>query len=329
MAARHTWLVMAVIAVCMTGCRPGPPSHAERPALPLILASVATPYSGLIAIAETQGYFEKVGLDLTVRLYPSGLDALTAMRRGDAGAATVADIAFAVAMAEDPSLRVLAGIGASSGSEMVARKDRGIHSPSDLRGKRVGYSPGSSSAYYLHSFLLTNRLSRQDITAVPVVASRQVETVISGEVDAVAAIDIYAFAAKKALGANAIAWDIQNTLDYQWLLATRTLEARPREAIERFLSALVMAEEFAVNHEEETKSILVEHWGIDADFIRYSWSRTRLSVSFNQSIVTALQTYLQWHAGAGGRAGVSPDVIRHLDIGPLEAVDSRLVTVFR
>jgi ABC-type nitrate/sulfonate/bicarbonate transport system substrate-binding protein len=297
--------------------------------LGITLATQDTPYSGLVAVADTQGFFEEAGVDVEVTLHPSGLDALHAVMRGEAHVATVADVAFAGAMDEDPSLRVIAAIGASSGSEVVARRDRGIQEPADLKGKRVGYSPGTSSRYFLNSFLLTQHVSPRDVTAVPVPPARQVEAVVSGEVDAVSAFDVYAFDARKQLGENAVAWDVQNTLDYQWLLVARPDATQSPEAKKRLLKALILAEQFAVNHVEETKSILAEHWSIDPEFIRYSWSRTRLFVSLNQSVVTALQGYAEWHMENEGSTGSPPDVLRYIDRRPMEELDPNLITVFR
>ena len=189
--------------------------------LEVTLAFQGAPYSGLIAVAKEKGFFKQAGIDVKTVRYPSGLDSLKAMMRGESQIATVSDIAFAGMMNEDPSLRVLAAIGASSGSQIVARKDRNIQEPKDLSRKRIAYSPGTSSAYYLHSFLLTHHISQDDVTMVPVSVDRQVEVVVSGEVDAVAAFEVYAYVAHKKLGENAVAWDDQNTIDYQWLLVTR------------------------------------------------------------------------------------------------------------
>jgi NitT/TauT family transport system substrate-binding protein len=251
------------------------------------------------------------------------------MMRGEAQIATLADIAFASAMSEEASLGVIAAIGATTGSEIVARKDRKIREPGDLKGKRVGYSPGTSTPYFLHSFLLMNHISENDIIPIPIPSDRQVKAVVSGEVDAVTAFEVYAFAARKELGENAVAWESQNTLDYQWLLAINASLGQSLEGPKRLLKALLLAEEFVTRHQQEAKAIIAGKWNIDPEFVDYSWHRTRLFVSFNQSIVTALQSYARWHAKNEGENGALPDVLSRLETGPLEALDPRLITVFR
>jgi NitT/TauT family transport system substrate-binding protein len=318
-----------VFILLAAGCRPGAERRAESAPLKVTLAINAGSYSGLIAVADEKGFFQQAGLDVKIDLHPSGFDSLKAMIRGEAQVATVADIAFASAMKQDSSLRIIAAIGTSSASEIVARKDRNIREPADLRGKRVGYSPGTSSPYFLHSFLLLHRLSRKDITAVAIPAARQAEALVNGEVDAVSAFEVYAFAARKELGSNAVAWDSQNTLDYQWLLVTREGSTPSAETKKRLLKALILAEEFAVSHAEETRSIIARKWNIDPELIRHTWSGTRLFVSLNQSIITAIQTYAKWSMDDEGTTGNPPTVLPYIDARPMEEVDPRLVTIFR
>jgi ABC-type nitrate/sulfonate/bicarbonate transport system substrate-binding protein len=322
-------LAVALAVLAIAGCRQKAVEEPESGPSKITLAIQGAPYSGLIAVADEQGFFKKAGVEIKINTYPSGYDALKAMMRGEAQFATVADIAFATAMDEEESLRVIAAIGATAGSEIVARKDRNIREPGDLRGKRVGYSPGTSTAYFLHSFLLLNRISRDDITAIAIPSARQVEAVVSGEVDAVTAFEVYAFAARKRLGENAVAWEAQNTLEYQWLLVTKASPTQSPEAAKRLLKALILAEEFTVRHREQAKAIITGKWNIDPEFVHYSWNQTRLSVSFNQSIITALQSYGKWHTQNEKKTGTPPDVLTYLETGPLEALDPRLVTVFK
>ncbi|MHB8898461.1 MAG: ABC transporter substrate-binding protein [Thermoguttaceae bacterium] len=318
-----------VLVLMSTGCRQEAQLEVQSVPLPITLACQPAPYSGLIAVADEKGFFKKAGIEVTLNLYPSGSESLQAMMRGEARVATAADIAFASKMEADPSLRVLASIGASTGSQIVARKDRSIHEPAGLKGKRIGYSPDTVSAYFLDSFLLTNHILRSDVTLVAIPPARQVEAIVSGEVDAVSAFDVYAYVAKKKLGGNAAAWDSQNTLDYQWLLVTKESETQAPEAVKRLLKALILAEEFAIDHADETRSIISRKWKIDPEYVDHSWSQTRLFVSLNQSIITALQSYVKWKMDSEGTTGDPPDIVSYVQTGPLEAVDPRLVTLFR
>ena len=95
MAARRTDLRIALVMVPILsalGCRPEAERNIGSTRLAMTLAIQETPYSGLIAVADAKGFFEKAGLDVRLTPHPSGLDSLKAMTRGEAQVATVADM---------------------------------------------------------------------------------------------------------------------------------------------------------------------------------------------------------------------------------------------
>jgi len=321
--------LLLIVVLIAWGCQNSEHRTPEGPPVKLSLAVSPAVYSGLIAIADDKGYFKDAALDLSMDLYPSGREALEAVCRGEAQAATVADIAFSTMALEEPSIRVLASIGTTIGSRIVARKDRNIESPFDLRGKRVGFSSGTVSDYFLYAFLVTENIPLQDVTAVDIPPARQVESLVNGHVDAVSAFEIFAFEAEKRLGKNAVSWDSQNNMAYHWLLATNESLTRSPEPLKRLLRALIRAEDFVHAHEEETRTILVRKWGLDPAFVLESWPRTRLNVSLGQSVVTSLENYARRQIRKEGNLEDPPDVLNYLHTGILDEVAPREVTLFR
>ena len=330
--ARTRWPLIFLVGIALSfalGCQSKTEQKTQTTPLKLTLAFQGAPYSGLIAVADEKDFFRKNGVEVTLKEYPSGLECLNAMRSGEAQVATVADIAFAGQMNGDPSLRVLASIGLSVGSQIVARKDKNILQPSDLKGKKVGFSPGTASDYFLHAFLLANHLSPMDIDEAAIPPARQVEAVVTGEVDAVSAFEVNAFKAKEQLGGNAVYWETQNSIAYHWLLAATENTTKSPEPIKRFLKALVDAENYVLTHQDETKSILSNKWGFSPDYIRQAWTQTRFDVSLNQTIVTSLETYTKWYMEKDGKAEKTPDVLNSIYTGILDEIDPKLVTIFR
>jgi ABC-type nitrate/sulfonate/bicarbonate transport system substrate-binding protein len=311
------------------GCERGVEQEAGGPSLKLSLALSPVPYSGLIAIADEKGFFKKNGLDVSLSLYPSGRECLESVCRGETQAATVADIAFSAKALEDTSIRVLASIATTVGSQIVARRDRNIQKPSDLKGKMVGFSSNTVSEYFLYAFLISEGISPKGIKAVDIPPGRQAEALLNGDVDAVSAFDPYPFQAKKRLGENAISWDSQNNVAYHWLLAVKESIAGSPEPLKRLLKSLIEAEDFALAHEEETKGIIARKWDFDPEFLRESWPGTRLNVSFSQSIVTSLQNCTNWQMSKMGKTKDRPDVLNYLYTGVLDEVAPKTVTIFR
>ncbi len=322
--------ILVVVAIfTLYGCQSGIERQPAGTPLKLSLAVSPATYSALIAVADENGYFEKAGLDLSIDLYPSGKEALEAVCRGEAMVATAADIAFSAKIFEDSSLRVLASIGTNTGSQIVARRDRNIQKPSDLAGKKIGYSSGTVSDYFLYAFLITEDISIDKTMLVDIAPARQAEAIVNGEVDAVSAFEIFAFSAKQSMGENAVSWNSQNNLGFHWLLVTRENLTRSPEVLKRLLKALIKAEDFVVHKEEQTKNMLAYQWGFDSDFMAYSWPKNRLSVSFSQSIVISLQNYNIWQQSKGEILADRSDVLDYLHYAILEELAPVLVSIYR
>ena len=321
--------VLLVSALCLMSCQFKADRETQGTPLQLSIGVRAAPESALIAVADEKGYFKEAGLDVTTTLYPAGLLALEAVVRGEVEVATIADIAFASRMLDEPSLRVLASIGFSTASQIVARRDRGIDKPSDLKGKKIGFSPDTTSDYFLYTFLLTENISPNEVMAVPTAPARQADAVVGGELDAVSAFDVYAFDAMKRLGDKGVSWDCQNNLGYQWLLATKGSLTKSPERLKRLVSALIKAEQFARFNEAEVKRILVRKWDLDPGLVEKISPKIRLSVTFSQTVAASLRDYSRWKMRKEGKGGAPPDVLEFLYTGALDEVAPRAVTLFR
>ena len=327
--SRMLKVLLLVVALLTWGCQANTERTPKPETLKLSLAMQPTPYSGLLAVADEKGYFKEEALEVSMNFHSSGRECLEAVSRGEADVSTVADIAFAAKIFEDPSIRVLATIGTTQGSQIIARKDRNIQNPADLKGKRVGYTPGTTSDYFLYAFLTRQNIQQEDITLVEIPAARQVEAIVNGDVDAVSVFDIYGFEAIERLGDTAVSWDAQNNLSYHWLLVAKENFIQSPEPLKRLLRALIKARDFSLSQDEETRRIIAQKWDLDPSIVDRVWQRTRLNVSLGQSIVTSLQHYSLWQINKAGKPSEMPEVIKYLHTGILDEVAPELVTIYR
>jgi len=303
-------------------------SQAE-PKASLKVGVYPTTYTRLIAIADVKGYFKKSGIEVTIKKYPSGTSALNAVIQEEVDIGTVVDFRFAWKMLEEPLIRVVASTGEVFESRIIARKDRGIRQPSDLKGKRVGFVSNTISEYALDIFLLEYNISPSEINAVPIPIREQTAAVVTGEVDAISAFVTFAFDAVDSLGDNGLAWDSTFHTTYNALLVIKEGMIQSPETISSFLKALIMAETFSHLHEEEAKRIIMEDWGFSRKVIDQFWDKTRITVSLNQSIITSLNLYAKWLIKKNKMNIDPPNVLNFINTDPLDRIAPERITIFR
>lgn len=121
-----------------------------------------------------------------------------------ADVATNYDTQFLRFSAKRPDMRILFCVTRGL-YHIVARRSAGITSVKDLRGKRVGTFPRTSSSYYLAKALEASGLSEDDVQIVGLAPIFEIsKALIDKRVDAISIWEPASQAAKDGLGADAI-----------------------------------------------------------------------------------------------------------------------------
>jgi NitT/TauT family transport system substrate-binding protein len=320
--------VVVLMALGLSACgQEGPGKPAEE----ITLAVYAGSDSTLVYIAQEQGFFADNGLEVTLREYEAGKLAGDAVIAGEADIATSSDFVFVSNSLESDDLRVLGTISESDLIELVARKDRGISTPADLKGKRIGVTRKSAGEFYLGTFLTFNGLSLSDVEIVDLNPSEIVEAISGGEIDAGLTWNPNIYNMKQALGENAVSWPGQSGQAFYFVLLARAEFLSERSlAVERFLRALVQAEDFVEAHNEEAKEFIRQTFDYDAAYLDSVWPGQKFTVMLPQAMLIVFEDQARWRIENGLTDTTSiPNFLDRLYMDGLEVVRPEAVTVVR
>ncbi|MDI6742231.1 MAG: ABC transporter substrate-binding protein, partial [Smithella sp.] len=142
-------VTLVFIVFAINGCQHQKTSPPEK----ITIAYSINVNPALVYIAFAKNYFKEEGLDATAQPHPFGKPALQSVIEGKADIATVADTPIVFAVMDGKQITTLAVIQTSNKNEaIVARKDRGIAQPDDLKGKIIGVTPGTTAHFFADSF---------------------------------------------------------------------------------------------------------------------------------------------------------------------------------
>jgi NitT/TauT family transport system substrate-binding protein/sulfonate transport system substrate-binding protein len=164
-------------------------------------------------VAAENGYWEKQGLNVKIKLTASGSQVTRALQAGEAQfghAALSTTIASARA-----SGNMLTGVMpyfnaaeyvALGGRAIIGRKDRGIDAanPKSLEGKKIGYLRGSTNDVYMRQWFKKNKLDVSKSTLINLPVADMPISITQGVVDVVVPWEPYSAQAIRELGANAV-----------------------------------------------------------------------------------------------------------------------------
>lgn len=324
----------AILAVLLYGRSSRMSPESATAPLPVVNVATAIGYlgSGLIYVAQAKGYFQDAGIRVVIEPHKSGKAALDAVLDGKFDIATSADPPLMFAMMRGRPVSVFATICTQSRDDvLVGRKDRGIHEPADLKGKRIGVPLGTSSHYLLDAMLLAHLVSLQEVELIDLKPPDMLEGLRSGKVDAIAVWDPYLAAIREALGENASSFDAAGLYSVTFNLAASSGYIRQnRGTIDAMLRALVRAEEFAARNPAEARAIIAEGVGVEPNTVARIWPDYQLQVKLDQNLLTVLENEARWAIRHGyvERTDV-PNLLPFIYPDALHAVKPHAMTIVR
>ena len=324
-----TILVLASVSV---GCNPRSQQASSGPAEPVNLAVSSEATDGLALIALDKGFFAQSGIAPNAKVTASGKEALEALRRGEADLAFVAETPIVFDALDKPDLRIVAQVGRNHDElRIVARRDRGIKSVADLRGRRVGTQEKSSVHYFLYLALLRHHITMADIEPVYLKADALPEALARGEIDAFAMREPQVGRAEALLGDKALVLSEPGLYFKLFCLVAKaeTLKSRP-SLPDKVLRGLLMAEDFVRNDPLAAQNMIASRSGIDKADLAALWPAMKLDVTLDQVLLVSLQQEGQWPIDTRmtSRSGL-PDYLSMIHTDALMRVKPEVVHVFR
>lgn len=327
-AAAALTLLAAVLAA---GCRDAPEAAAPPPQK-ITVAFTDQPQCALVHIAVAQGYFRAEGLDVAPLKYTYGKAALAAVLEGKADIATAAETPIMFSILNGEKVLVLANIVASNTNNgVLARRGAGVAGVADLRGKRIGFTAGTTSDFFLSSLLTARGIARGEVREVSLKPEQMQAAMLGGEVDAVSTWHYPLTQIRHALGADAIVMHDRDIYTETFNLVARQEYALANPAtVQRFLRALVRAERFAQRQPAQAQAIMAAATKVELGLVREVWDNFQFRVGLDQILLITLEDETRWAmSNKLTGQGRMPDYLAHLYFDGLDVVRPDAVRVRR
>lgn len=328
LAALGAVLALAWVTTAAPAAEPG---TAPRP--PLTLAVAELLYAAPVLIAQAQGYFAAEGLPLKVVHCAVGRLCLQQLLDGQAQFATVADTPLALAAFTRKDLAIIATTTVSGGElRMVARQDRGVSSAAQLKGRRIGIIKGTSSHYFVDTFLLFNGLKTVDVTLVPLDVVAVAVALVRGDVDAAGLFEPWGRDTARQLGDRGRVLPSPRffTLTFNLVSAGTQAGVSPEDEV-RLLRAVKRAETLIREEPERARKILATVLKLDPAMLVEAWGDFEYRLQLGQPLINTLEAQARWAlreglAPAGARM---PNFLELINPEPLRRVDPQAMRLVR
>lgn len=324
----HLTTVSLIMITLFSGILfPGARGCDRNPDVDTITIAVSRqPISAPVYVGYERKFFEREGLQVKLQPYWTGKQALEAVIRGKADFSTAAETPVLFAFFKDEPVVIIATIADSDRYfKIIARKDRKIETPRDLKGKVIGVTPGTNAQYFLDAYLSFHGISQQEVREISLQPEAMAAGFANGSIDAAVNWEPHIAKLRKKLGQNAVV--LENELIYQvnWnMVAGRVYAAAHPETVTKLLRGLIRAQDYIAGNPRESSAITAAYIG-DAQFDLGDFN---FDVRLGQSLVLDLEEQARWaiRVGLTGKKEV-PNFLNLLSFQGMETVAPDSVTV--
>ncbi len=251
-------------------------------------------------LAEKYGYYKNEGLDVTLKPFAQGPQAIPALINGELDFAVINYVSFFTAIANrslDAKI-VVDGDTANETSQLViAKPDSGIRGPKDLAGKKVGIQAAKSAAELLvRATLKDNDVDPNSVSYQPVTFPNIPAAIASGQLDAGVEVEPYLTTAQQKQGLvpvmKIVTGSTANIPNTGYIATTKFIEANPK-TVAAFQRAMIPAQRDAADR-SKVAQVLPDLSGVDAataTLLNIDTFPTSTNATQLQRVITLLQNY--------------------------------------
>ncbi len=300
----------------------------------VVLGAEASMLPAAVWVAEGKGYFREEGLDVTIKEFDSGrLSFLAMLEDGSVDISTVAPTPIMFSSFARQDFSILATfVYSDEDVKVIARRDKGITTAKDLRGKKVGTPAGTTGQFFLQAFLTFNKLRATEVEMIDVGPSDLPAALQSGRVDAIVIWEPHAHRAQQLLGDRALRLPSSPVYreTFNFMVMRDFARDNPR-ALRKFLRAADEATTFVRDHPEESQALVAERLNLDREVTAALWGDFVFGISLDQSLILTLEDEARWAIASGlaGEKAKVPNYLDYIHVDALEDVKPEAVTVIR
>ena len=246
--------------------------------------------SALLFVAETKGYFKDQALNVNFEKTTNAKICQDMLIAGNADYMTVADGPLTYLGASNPPIKILAMLQSNPETSVFARKDRGISVFRDLKGKRMAYLPGTVSYFFLTRMMKKHGLGRADIHLTAMQPPTMSAALIGGSLDAMTIWEPWGSQAMRQLPNNVINFTDPDIYQLEVFFVGRdeAIKANP-EIPTRILHALIEAEKFIKENDEEAFAILSNAIAFEPEAFKKLWKHYKHKVRIDSHPITLME----------------------------------------
>ena len=299
MQNKNIWIVIGIIIIFIITAlfmfqKP------EQTGLQHVTVGIQTgPANALVMVAKDKGLFEKQGLNVELKEFAAGKDALIAFLGGSLDFSISGDVPVTLSTLAGNKFVVPAQVVGKTKNEVrvVARNENTLDTADKFfkaKKRKLSTSIGGGPEFFTYEFLNKLGITKDQVEIIAQKPGDMPAALISGSVDAIAIFDPFAFIAEKQLGDKAITFTDESLYSELYVIEAKESVKQDFTTLEKLLNGLIEAEKFTKDNPEEAKIIVIKYTKLDKETIDGIWNSFDFRIALTPQLLEYLNREAQW-----------------------------------
>lgn len=301
--------------------------------IPVKISTGKTVETANFFVAQSEGYYKKHGLDVTLTPFLIPVNGADAMLAGTENVAELVQLPFLNFLKNGADLIIAANTCTSRNVYLVTTSN--ITKPKDLEGAKIAFPFGTGQQYAFVAYLEHVNVPTSKVTQVNVGNADLVAAMSAGSIDGFLGIQPQVSQALSDIKGSHIITDPPASSAYvspEYLVMERSWAQSNRSAVEAILAALIDAGKYINANKSGTAKIMAPVMGLPASKVETllgpnpQGDADNFSITLDQTAIAgSLKSVAQWMI-SDGLLTAMPDISKAIDPSFLKAVDPSAVT---
>jgi len=283
-----------------------------------------------IYIANEQGFFTANGLNVTIKNYATGAAANDALQNDEVDIAVCSEFVMVNDAFQHENISIITSFDKSQRFYIICNKDAGVENVSDLEGKRIGFTKGTVTNFYLGRFIQLNGMNEQDVDLVNIQPSQIANAFLAGKIDATIADQSVVETIQQQDPNGIVIWPAQSSQScYNVIIARNDWIKQHPELVRRFLKSMDQSENYLTSNPSQSKSIIGKQMNYTDSEVESMWPNHHFSLTLDESLILAMEDESRWEIANNLTNETDvPNFKDYISLKGLEEINPNSVSIF-
>jgi ABC-type nitrate/sulfonate/bicarbonate transport system substrate-binding protein len=251
-------------------------------------------------VAMELGLWKKAGVDVQVKIFSSGRQALDGLLSNSLDMCSMAESPPMHAVVQGHKICWIVTVSDHAEAKFTYRPDT-VKDPTKLEGLRIATLPGTNSDYYMYEYFKRYGIDSKKVKLTSMKPPNMVTAFVAGDLDGYFAWEPHNYYGKSKTD-NGITLESDLTLyhGYMSIMMQQKFVDANKDTVKKVIEGFILAEKYIAEYPAKARAIVSKVTRVPVPTLEALWDEFSFKVHLTKDLITLLEKQGAWSRGLKG-----------------------------